>query len=291
MLSSFSSSFSFGKMTKVFPSPYQNAVLVIDLDGENYSGFGSEWTDASRYKNDAFAVNHVPRHTANSQFYFTLEGSLILDEFVPSEFEIPADGGGGDVIDANTTPANTAPSNTVIDASEHFVVQDDRSLDIEQEITFEMWYRIDTLQGADPTVLFSKISEVEANTYIGYYGYVDSSGYTFSFGNSANNQVLEYAASPTIDAWQHLVVSISNVGSSVYVNGTEVANSSYTSTSTSSNDSNLMIGSAVYGTLGASISDMYSFDGDLAAFRIYDGTLTAAEVLSNFNEKKSRFGL
>jgi hypothetical protein len=290
MLSSFSSSFSFGKMTKVFPSPYQNAVLVIDLDGENYSGFGSEWTDASRYKNDAFAVNHVPRHTANSQFYFTLEGSLILDEFVPSEFEIPDDGE-GDVIDANTTPANTAPSNTVIDTSEHFVVQDNRYLDIETEITFEMWYKLGSLQGADPTVLFSKISEVEANTYIGYYGYVDSSGYTFSFGNSANNQVLEYATTPAVDTWQHIAVSISNSGSSVYINGVEAANSIYTTTSTASNDADLLIGSAVYGTLDASISDMYSFDGDLAAFRIYDGTLTAAEVLSNFNEKKSRFGL
>lgn len=290
MLSSFSSSFSFGKMSKVFPSPYQNAVLVLDLDAENYSGFGSEWTDSSRYKNDAFAANHVPRHTANSQFYFTLEGSLILEEFVPPNDE-EAESGGGGFIGGDPVPANTAVSNTVIDNSEHFVVQDSTSLDIETEITFEMWYKIDSLQGADPTVLFSKISEVEANTYIGYYGYVDSSGYTFSFGNSANDQVLEYTSSPPVDTWQHLTVSISNSGSMIYVNGVEAANSSYIATSTSSNDSKLIIGSAVYGTIGASITDMYSFGGDLAAFRIYNGTLTSEEVLNNFNEKKSRFGL
>ena len=290
MLSSFSSSFSFGKMTKVFPSPFQNAVLVLDLDGENYSGFGSEWTDASRYKNDAFATNHVPRHTANSQFYFTLEGSLILEEFVPPDDEEAADGGGG-FIGGDPVPANTAVSNTVIDNSERFVVQDKASLDIETEITFEMWYRLGSLQGADPTVLFSKISEVEANTYIGYYGYVNSSGYTFSFGNSANNQVLEYSTTPAVDTWQHIAVSISNSGSSIYINGVEAANLIYTTTSTASNDADLLVGSAVYGTIGASITDMYSFDGDIAAFRIYDGTLTAAEVLSNFNEKKSRFGL
>jgi len=289
MLSSFSSSFSFGKMSKVFPSPYQNAILVLDLDGENYSGFGSEWPDTSRYKNDAFAVNHVTRYTANGQFYFTLEGSLILEEFIPTDVEVGDDGESG--IGANTITGNTAPSNTVIDTSERFTVIDDTSLDIEGQISFEMWHKIDTLQGADPTVLFSKVAEVEANTYIGYYGYVDSGGYKFSFGNSANNQVLEYATTPTIDVWQHLVVSISNVGSSVYMNGVEVANSSYTSTSTSSNDSNIIIGSAIYGTIGESITDMYSFDGDIAAFRIYDGTLTAEEVLVNFNEKKSRFGL
>ena len=84
--------------------------------------------------------------------------------------------------------------------------------------------------------------------------------------------------------YNHIVFTFTNSGSVVlYINGSSV----YTATLSSStfpSVSNIMIGNR-YDLNGEALL------GDIAAIRIYNTALTAAQVTQNYNAQKSRFGL
>tara|TARA_B110000858_G_C17675205_1_gene413855 strand:- start:4 stop:678 length:675 start_codon:yes stop_codon:yes gene_type:complete len=82
--------------------------------------------------------------------------------------------------------------------------------------------------------------------------------------------------------YNHVVFTFTNSGSvELYVNGSSVYTASLSST-TFPSVSNIMIGNR-YDLNGEALL------GDIAAVRIYNRALSAAEVLQNYNAQKSRF--
>lgn len=164
-----------------------------------------------------------------------------------------------------------------------FTISDTSSLDSMTEVSFEMWVNIDTVSAAGPNMLFSKRS----TTSDGYVGFFTTTGWTFRFGTGTGTGIT-YSSTPTTSAWQHIVATIGSAGSKIYINGSEAASSAYTGTSGNVNT--------------AASLDLFEvnprpqvgpvrMDGKVGIFKIYNGVLTAANVLSNFNATKTRFGL
>jgi hypothetical protein len=86
----------------------------------------------------------------------------------------------------------------------------------------------------------------------------------------------------TLDAWQQVVWAFSPGSVTFYVNGASVGTSSITSPSS-------YTGSDFIGNNSAAASN--TFDGSISIVRLYRNTLTAAEVLQNFNAHRSRYGI
>jgi hypothetical protein len=126
-----------------------------------------------------------------------------------------------------------------------------------------------------------------------------------SIGNSPCNSLFElmsyqnniidhiscgYLPSSTIlstNTWYNVIITYDGANNHfIYINGVQVATSSSFngpySTLTTLNTP-IYIGTAVTTTWGA-------FDGKIAVLRIYNRAITPAEVISNFNAIKSRFG-
>lgn len=85
----------------------------------------------------------------------------------------------------------------------------------------------------------------------------------------------------TLNSWQHVVWSFSPGSVTFYVNATAIGTSSVTSpTSYTSTD-----------YIGSDSAAANTFDGSISVVRLYGNTLTAAEVLQNFNAHRSRYGI
>lgn len=184
------------------------------------------------------------------------------------------------------TPAYV--SNTHFDLvpgeGDFFSITDDRSLDSMTEFSVQMWINIDTINASGPNMLYSKRS----TTSNGYVGFFSTTGWTFRLGTGTGTG-LTYNTAPTTNTWQQIVATIGSSGSKLYINGSEVANSVYTG-----NTTNIQ-------TVGAAL-DLFNvnprpqtgpvtMDGKVGVVKIYNGMLSAANVSSEFNTYKSRYGL
>jgi hypothetical protein len=85
----------------------------------------------------------------------------------------------------------------------------------------------------------------------------------------------------TNGSWQHVVWAFSPGSVTFYVNGSSVGTSSVTSPST-------FTGTDYIGNRAGTAN---TFDGSISIVRLYRNTLTAAEVLQNFNAHRSRYGI
>ena len=84
------------------------------------------------------------------------------------------------------------------------------------------------------------------------------------------------------NTWYHAIGTYNSNGSSVlYINGSNVGNSSYSAASYSSTYTTTFTIGEYAGYLS----------GNVALTRIYNRALTASEVLQNYNATRSRFGL
>jgi hypothetical protein len=97
----------------------------------------------------------------------------------------------------------------------------------------------------------------------------------FYIGNSG----LSYTHAVT-DQWFNVVGTWGASFKKLYINGVQVASGGNTGTDTGSRD-------RFVGGRGAN----FPFNGEIPIAKVYNRTLTAAEVLQNFNATKSRFGL
>jgi hypothetical protein len=85
----------------------------------------------------------------------------------------------------------------------------------------------------------------------------------------------------TNGSWQHVAWAFSPGSVTFYVNGASVGTSSITSPSSYT--------STDY--IGNNSGATNTFDGSISIVRLYRNTLTAAEVLQNFNAHRSRYGI
>jgi hypothetical protein len=119
------------------------------------------------------------------------------------------------------------------------------------------------------------------------------SGFIFALDNnavSAGLQLNTYAISGfsarignciTLNTWQQVALSFSSGTATFYVNGVSIGSSSINSPLSHFGNS----------AVGNNLVASNAFDGRISIFRLYRNTLTAAEVLQNFNAHRSRYGI
>ena len=165
---------------------------------------------------------------------------------------------------------------------DHIRVSDNSTLDTMSSISFEMWINIDLVSGSGiPNILFTK----RTSSSDGFTAFFTASAYSFRVGTGTS---LVWATSPVTSSWQQIVVTVGNAGSKIYQNGSEVVDApSYVGNFNNINtNSNLLIGDITPNATG-----VYAFNGKISIFKIYNTTLSASDVLTNFNAVKSRYGL
>ena len=86
--------------------------------------------------------------------------------------------------------------------------------------------------------------------------------------------------------WHHVLVTRNGATVTIYIDGSQnVSNAGFSGKSATPTTAQAAIGRYTV------TSSSYPFDGKIALVRIYSDALTAAEVLSNYNTVKPRFGL
>jgi hypothetical protein len=107
-----------------------------------------------------------------------------------------------------------------------------------------------------------------------------------AYGGFFNRDVM--ISSFPFNTWVHLflTVSASSAFYKVYVNGVEDYSGTYSGTTT--NFDRIVIGQRYY---GGSYQGSSTFTGNIAGVKIYDRSLSAAEVLQNFNALRGRYGI
>lgn len=95
------------------------------------------------------------------------------------------------------------------------------------------------------------------------------------------NTSVTYTSCVTLNSWQQVVWAFSPGSVTFYVNGAAVGTSSITSPSS-------FTGSDYIGNNSGATN---TFDGSISIVRLYRNTLTASEILQNFNAHRSRYGI
>jgi hypothetical protein len=126
-------------------------------------------------------------------------------------------------------------------------------------------------------------------TFLPYFG-LQSDRIIFSNHISgAQRNVYSTGFTPSNNTWYHLTFTTeydgTNTTSKIYINGVLNNSGSFTGSQTEYFRSPFAIGD------GRNYASWYPFNGEVSNVKIYNKTLTAAEVLQNFNATKSRFQL
>ena len=109
------------------------------------------------------------------------------------------------------------------------------------------------------------------------YSGIQSNGSGYSYAGDTGGA---YNYTFSAATWYHVATVMDSGTTRHYVNGAQVATRTYTSSLAST--TTVMIGA---------INNQHEVDGLIPMTRMYNKTLTAAEVLQNYNAQKSRFGL
>ena len=149
-----------------------------------------------------------------------------------------------------------------------------------QSFSYDVWVYFDTLSGYDKTIVGKvgcNVGLIQASSSIRMQVYGPN-------GPCASGNVNYTAVSGTVTGeWQYWTGTYEvGVGVALYKNGDLMDSVAYTGN----------IGN--YPTTlfaGGSINANYAMNGRISAFKSYNKTLSAAEVLQNFNAQKDRFGL
>jgi hypothetical protein len=209
--------------------------LILDLDASTY-GESGDWQDATANNLDAVAVQS-PTHSSTDGGYFDLNGGAISGS---------------------------------VGSVDSFEIADNSKLESGfSAVSFEIYFWIDTVQTPGANLLFDKRSA----TTNGFVGFFNNTGYTFRVGTASPNQIA-YTTTPVTNAWQHMVVTVANSGSKIYLNGAEVASSAYAGDFSAIDSAN----SLRIGDIGFNNTGIFGLDGRIKIFRIYNKALTAAEA-------------
>lgn len=164
------------------------------------------------------------------------------------------------------------------------------SLSSSVQRTIQVWVKFDSLPSLNQQIpVFGKLSS--SFSFDGYWGGLFSNvGKTRVVTNgTAVQRVTDSATNPiAVDTW-YLYTFVSQITSTanttkVYINETEVSSTAHGSDSyTESNPLYL-------GYIGSGVSSPY-LNGKIGACYFYTRGLSAAEVSSNFNATRSRFGV
>jgi hypothetical protein len=135
-------------------------------------------------------------------------------------------------------------------------------------------------------VSYNHVYSSQSSNNVGFISLYYQNGYGFSvadLGNSAVRTVTTHQTVVSQNTWYH-VVGIRNASNQyiVYVNGVE---------STTNSTSSYPLTATAPQIASNPASNTERFTGTIASFRLYNTSLSAAQVLQNYNATKGRFGL
>ena len=232
--------------------------LALHLDAYNtssYSGSGNTWTDLSGNSNNA-------TRTSSSEVVYNSNGWFDW-----------TDGPGYD----STQGCFTLPND---------------SFTLGANFTIEVWNYYDSTSAPNTSPwtggnLWTNSANSDWNGGAG-----SNNGLLFGYNsmryrNTSNSETqLTYSSNPTTQVWHQHVLVVDSGTATVYVDKNSVGTASDIRTYTQSN-----------GDLGIGIADKFgsNFRGEYLGFisivRIYQKSLTALEILQNYNAHKGRYGL
>lgn len=253
MFNTFSGSFTFGRFQKGLSAISSGLVYHIDAgNASSYSGSGTSVNNISGTAIGAATLANGPTFTSSgSGSYFTFNGSTHT-LYTPS------------MLSLFNSPLN-------------------------DNITLEAWVRtssdngvVVSEQGDSPINSGwhdSQIEIVSGNLRVGVWT-TESGLYNLNVGAVTRNQ------------WQQYVMTYNAATSTLsgYINGTGTSASGVNRFSPQENSSPQLYYSLMY-LDETSLGDGTALAGDWSIFRVYNRALTAAEIIQNYNNNKSRFGL
>ena len=148
-------------------------------------------------------------------------------------------------------------------------------------ISVSVWIRVNSASGFFLSRYFNTTS------YNGFFMYYDVASTKFSVDGRESNAT--YLSRPTINTyplnnWYNVTWTKSANVWSIYVNGSLDVSSALGNGTTPFSNNIMWIGGL------NQVTELYYSGGNISNVQIYNRSLTAAEVLQNYNATKSRFG-
>ena len=161
-------------------------------------------------------------------------------------------------------------------------VQISHSTQLNNAKSWEIWFKIDSFPDTSTyDSVFSKTANW--NQQGGILLSLIYGNLRFSYGGYWSDLVIESISNMNTNTWYQVVGTGEDTGSGIlmkgYLNGVYKGSLTRTAAFVPTNTNALYLGFGNGGTM----------NGQIAIFRVYEQTLTAAEVLSNYNATKGRF--
>jgi hypothetical protein len=132
--------------------------------------------------------------------------------------------------------------------------------------------------------IFEKTTNGSVNTQWSLFFNGNNTTYYRTMGLSSEDLIFTTSSYFTNNQWNHVIATYDGGTKRVYVNGVQATSQSVQGALGSNNTGPAYIG--IYGSFSG-----YPFNGKIAKVQVYDRPLTATEVLNDYNNTKSRFGL
>lgn len=124
--------------------------------------------------------------------------------------------------------------------------------------------------------------------YLPYFGFYNANRLFFSNSIGGAQRTIETAANLSTNTWYHAVFTTSydgvNTTMKIYTNGVETASGTFAGAQGGEGANLFAIGDGYN-------ASWYRFDGQVTAVKVYNRTLSTAEVKQNFNAMRGRYGV
>jgi hypothetical protein len=124
--------------------------------------------------------------------------------------------------------------------------------------------------------------------YLPYFGFYGGNSLYFSNIYGGAQQTIQTASNMALNTWYHAAFTTAyngtNTVATVYTNGVQTASTTMTG------QQGAPSGTFTIGD-GQSMATWYPFKGNIGSVKIYNRTLSATEVLQNFNALRGRYGI
>lgn len=237
--------------------PYivRDSSLVLELDAadkNSYPGSGTAWSDLSGNNNTGTLTNGPTFNGLNG-------GSIVFDG-----------------------------------TNDNVLMSTELNVDFERTNSFSLdsWIKLTSLPASGYITIFSKLQGVAP--YRGYELFIENATKSVQFYliNTFSTNIIQTKATYTLETgiWTNIVVTYDGSSNAnnvkFYINGNSV------STTITFNSLSATILNDVVPKIGQRAgSTDFPYLGNISTTRIYNRTLSATEILQNYNELKSRFGL
>jgi hypothetical protein len=129
--------------------------------------------------------------------------------------------------------------------------------------------------------------------YLPYFSFYGGNRLYFSNYILGVQQTIDTAANLSLNTWYQATFTTSfdgtNTTMKIFTNGTETATGTFPGAQSNYTGINFMIGDGNIGSNG--VATWYPFKGKISNVKVYNRTLTQAEIQQNFNALRGRFGI